>query len=106
MGDAAYLEKDGHPLPMMAPVAIQMAETATRNIVRQLRGEPPLGFRYKDPGSLAPIGRNAAVAYLGGGAFTGFLAWVVWLIGHTIQPIGFPTKLSVLIHWAWKYSFY
>src|SRR2546429_8921097 len=50
IGDAAYLEKDGQPLPMMAPVAIQMAETATRNIVRQLRGEPPLGFRYKDPG--------------------------------------------------------
>ena len=106
IGDAAYLEKDGQPLPMMAPVAIQMAETATRNIVRQLRGEPPLGFRYKDPGSLATIGRNAAVAYLGGVAFKGFLAWVVWLIVHIIQLIGFRNKLFVLMNWAWDYFFY
>src|SRR6059036_1842147 len=63
IGDAAYLEHDGAPLPMMAPVAIQMAETAARNIERRLRGEAPLPFRYKDPGSLATIGRNAAVAY-------------------------------------------
>ena len=106
IGDAAYLEKDGQPLPMMAPVAIQMAETATRNIVRQLRGKPPLGFRYKDPGSLATIGRNAAVAYLGGVAFKGFLAWVVWLIVHIIQLIGFRNKLFVLMNWAWDYFFY
>ena len=106
IGDAAYLEKDGQPLPMMAPVAIQMAETATRNIVRQLRGEPPLGFRYKDPGALATIGRNAAVAYLGGVAFKGFLAWVVWLIVHIIQLIGFRNKLFVLMNWAWDYFFY
>src|SRR6059036_597448 len=63
IGDAAYREEDGEPLPMMAPVAIQMAETAARNIERRLRGEAPLPFRYKDPGSLATIGRNAAVAY-------------------------------------------
>src|SRR5439155_1562472 len=66
IGDAAYLEHDGTPLPMMAPVAIQMADTAVANIARRLRDEAPLAFRYKDPGSLATIGRNAAVAYLGG----------------------------------------
>ncbi|MGH7549060.1 MAG: NAD(P)/FAD-dependent oxidoreductase [Gemmatimonadales bacterium] len=106
IGDAAYLETDGLPLPMMAPVAIQMAETATRNIVRQLSGEPPRAFRYKDPGQLATIGRNAAVAYIRGIGFKGFPAWVVWLIVHIIQLIGFRNKLLVLINWAWDYFFY
>src|SRR2546422_8464094 len=78
IGDAAYLEAAGEPLPMMAPVAIQMAETAVANILRALRAEPPVAFRYRDPGSLATIGRNAAVAYIRGIGFTGFPAWVVW----------------------------
>jgi len=106
IGDAAYLEYAGAPLPMMAPVAIQMAETAAHNIERRLRGEAPLPFRYKDPGSLATIGRNAAVAYIGGIAFKGFIAWVVWLIVHILQLIGFRNKLFVLMNWAWDYFFY
>src|SRR5881296_2812509 len=106
IGDAAYLEHDGAPLPMMAPVAIQMAETAARNIKRLLHGEPLEPFRYKDPGSLATIGRNAAVAYIGGIAFKGFIAWVVWLIVHILQLIGFRNKLFVLMNWAWDYFFY
>src|SRR5881392_4052573 len=106
IGDAAYLEHDGAPLPMMAPVAMQMADTATANIARRLRDEPALAFRYKDPGSLATIGRNAAVAYIGGVAFKGFIAWVVWLIVHILQLIGFRNKLFVLMNWAWDYFFY
>ena len=106
IGDAAYLEDDGEPLPMMAPVAIQMAETAVGNILRRLRGEPPIPFRYRDPGSLATIGRNAAVAYIHGIAFKGVAAWVVWLIVHIIQLIGFRNKLFVLLNWGWDYFFY
>jgi NADH dehydrogenase len=106
IGDAAYLEADGAPLPMMAPVAMQMAEAASRNVVRGLAGQPPLAFRYRDPGQLATIGRNAAVAYIRGIAFKGFPAWVVWLIVHIIQLIGFRNKLLVLINWAWDYFFY
>jgi NADH dehydrogenase len=106
IGDAAYLEDGGEPLPMMAPVAIQMADTAVGNILRQLLGEPPVPFRYRDPGSLATIGRNAAVAYIRGIAFKGFAAWVVWLIVHIIQLIGFRNKLFVLLNWAWDYFFY
>src|SRR5881397_2532320 len=75
IGDAAYLEADGEPLPMMAPVALQMAETAAANVTRQLHGELPQAFRYRDPGSLATIGRNAAVAYIRGIGFKGFPAW-------------------------------
>src|SRR5438876_1147749 len=106
IGDAAYLEADGQPLPMMAPVALQMAETAAANVTRQLHGELPQAFRYRDPGSLATIGRNAAVAYIRGIGFKGFPAWVVWLIVHLIQLIGFRNKLFVLLNWAWDYFFY
>ena len=106
IGDAAYLEVAGGPLPMMAPVAIQMAETAAENIRRRIAGEPPLQFRYRDPGSLATIGRNAAVAYIRGIGFTGFPAWVVWLVVHIIQLIGFRNKVFVLLNWAWDYFFY
>jgi NADH:ubiquinone reductase (H+-translocating) len=106
IGDAAYREVAGQALPMMAPVAIQMAETVAGNIRRRLSGDPPLAFRYRDPGSLATIGRNAAVAYIYGISFTGFPAWVVWLVVHIIQLIGFRNKLFVLLNWAWDYFFY
>ncbi|MGH9259630.1 MAG: NAD(P)/FAD-dependent oxidoreductase [Acidimicrobiales bacterium] len=106
IGDAAYLEADGQPLPMMAPAAIQMAVTAAANVGRALRGEPPVPFRYRDAGSLATIGRNAAVAYIYGIKFTGFVAWVAWLVVHIIQLIGFRNKLFVLLNWMWDYFFY
>jgi len=106
IGDAAYLEVDGQPLPMLAPVAIQMARAAARNIARQLRGESPRAFHYRDPGRLATIGRNAAVAYIHGVAFQGFVAWLVWLFVHIIQLIGFRNKLVVLLDWAWDYFLY
>ena len=106
IGDAAYLEVAGAPLPMMAPVAIQMAETTAENIRRRIAGQPPVQFRYRDPGSLATIGRNAAVAYIRGIGFKGFPAWVVWLVVHIIQLIGFRNKLFVLLNWAWDYFFY
>lgn len=106
VGDAAYLEDGGQPLPMMAPVAIQMAERAADNIERALEGKGPRAFRYRDPGSLATIGRNAAVAEFRGFRFKGFVAWVVWLLVHLIQLIGFRNRLFVLINWAWDYFFY
>jgi NADH dehydrogenase len=106
IGDAAYLEHDGEALPMMAPVAMQQAETAAQNIRRLIAGQAPVAFRYSDPGSLATIGRNAAVAYVKGVQFTGFVAWVVWLVVHLIQIIGFRNKLFVLLSWAWDYFLY
>jgi NADH dehydrogenase len=106
IGDAAYLENDGVSLPMMAPVAMQMAEIAVENILRNLDGKAPVTFRYKDPGSLATIGRNAAVARIGRFRFQGFLAWVVWLLVHIIQLIGFRNRLVVLINWIWDYLLY
>ena len=106
IGDAAYLEAEGQALPMMAPVAVQQAETVAENLNRLLAGQPLLPFVFKDPGSLATIGRNAAVARLGKFHFHGFLAWVLWLVVHLVQLIGFRNRLLVLINWAWDYFFY
>lgn len=106
IGDSAYGEAKGIPLPMMAPVATQQAELAVENILAQIQGKPQKTFVYKDPGSLATIGRNAAVARIGNWQFTGFIAWVVWLVVHLIGLIGFRNKLIVLIDWAWDYFFY
>ena len=106
IGDAAYREQDGQPLPMVAPVAIQMGQSVARNIKRQLGGRPLEPFRYRDQGTLATIGRNAAVAKVYGIDASGFLAWVMWLGIHIIQLIGFRNKLFVLINWAWDYFFY
>ena len=106
IGDAAYREENGEPLPMVAPVAIQMGQSVARNIKRQLRGQPLEPFRYRDQGTLATIGRNAAVANVFGVQASGFIAWVMWLGIHIIQLIGFRNKLFVLINWAWDYFFY
>jgi NADH:ubiquinone reductase (H+-translocating) len=105
IGDLAYVEQDGHPLPMIAPVASQQGAAAARNITRQIDGQLPLPFRYRDRGNMATIGRNAAVAYLWGHAFTGFPAWVLWLGVHIFNLIGFRNRLFVLINWAWDYLF-
>jgi len=106
IGDAAYREQDGEPLPMVAPVAIQMGQAVARNIARQIQGKPLEPFRYRDQGTLATIGRNAAVANVYGIQARGFVAWVMWLGIHIIQLIGFRNKLLVLINWAWDYFFY
>jgi NADH dehydrogenase len=107
IGDAAYLEDThGKPLPMLATVAQQQARVAADNIVRVLNGQAPMAFRYRDPGLLATIGRNAAVARLAGLSFSGFPAWVIWVGLHIFRLIGFRNRLLVLINWAWDYVFY
>ena len=92
---------------MVAPVATQQGEAAARNIARQLEGEEPSPFQYRDLGTMAVIGRNAAVAHLfGRWSFTGFPAWVIWLGMHLFKLIGFRNRLLVLTSWAWDYLFY
>ncbi|WP_448591664.1 NAD(P)/FAD-dependent oxidoreductase [Thermoflexus hugenholtzii] len=105
VGDLALPEGPGR-LPMVAPVAIQQGTLAARNILRALKGRPPLPFRYRDPGTLVTIGRNAAVAHVFGRAFTGFAAWLLWLGVHLIRLIGMRNRLVVLSGWAWDYLFY
>lgn len=107
IGDAAYIEdKHGQPLPMLATVAQQQAAVAAKNIQRSLTAQDLRPFQYKDPGLLATIGRNAAVARIWGLSFSGFIAWVIWVALHIYRLIGFRNRLVVLINWAWDYFFY
>jgi NADH dehydrogenase len=106
VGDLAHAVAEGQPVPMVAPAATQQGEVAARNIVRHLRGGEPEPFRYRDPGTMVTIGRNAAVAYLRGRSFTGFPAWILWLFVHIISLIGFRNRLFVLTDWALDYFFY
>ncbi len=107
IGDAAHcLDEDGKPLPMIAPVAMQQASVVAKNILRKIEGKPMETFTYKDPGVMATIGRNQAVAHVWGLKLRGYIAWLMWLGVHILQLIGFRNRLAVLIDWAWAYIFY
>jgi NADH dehydrogenase len=107
IGDAAYLEDNqGKALPMVAPVAMQQGICAAKNLAALLNDQPLNNFEYKDPGSLATIGRKQAVASLAGLKFKGWFAWIVWLFVHLMQLVGFRNRVLVLLNWAWEYFFY
>lgn len=106
IGDLAAVSGEKEPHPMLAPVAVQQGMAAARNIGLQLAGEKPVPFRYRDRGTMVVIGRNAAVAHIGARAFTGFFAWVLWLVVHLIKLVGFRNRLLVMINWAWDYFFF
>ena len=104
IGDMARVEnEDGSLVPGVAPAAMQMAESAAANILRDLAGKPRVPFRYIDKGSMATIGRNKAIVEVGRLKLTGFIAWVGWLFLHIIMLIGFRNRLLVLTEWIWAY---
>jgi len=107
LGDAAFLvDESNQPLPMLSTVAIQQGKVTARNIRRIINGGKPEPFHYKDPGLLATIGRNAAVARIWGISFSGFIAWVIWVFLHIYRLIGFRNRILVFVNWAWDYIFY
>jgi NADH:ubiquinone reductase (H+-translocating) len=107
IGDlAAADDEEGRPLPGLAPVAIQGGRHVARQIVRTLRGKPREPFHYFDKGTLATIGRNAAVAQIGPVRSVGFFAWLVWLFVHILMLIGFRNRFLVLFEWGWTYIRY
>jgi NADH dehydrogenase len=104
IGDLAnFSHQTGKPLPGVAPVAMQQGRYAADLIQRRLRGKTLPDFHYRDSGSMATIGRAAAVVDLGWLRFNGFLAWVVWLFIHLVYLIQFSNRLLVLIQWAGNY---
>jgi NADH dehydrogenase len=103
IGDLAYLEQDGKPLPQLIPVAMQEAKQAGRSIKARVEGREPTPFRYDDPGIMATIGRNAGVAQIGRVHVSGFLGWLFWLGVHLVNVVTFRSKLIVLLNWAWEY---
>ncbi|MDQ3181497.1 MAG: NAD(P)/FAD-dependent oxidoreductase [Acidobacteriota bacterium] len=104
IGDMASLKQEnGEPVPGVAPAAIQMAENACANILRDLENEPRKDFKYWDKGSMATIGKNKAIVQVGRFKLTGFIAWLAWLFIHVISLIGFKNRLYVLSEWFWAY---
>jgi len=104
IGDqAACLDESGRSLPGLAPVAIQQGNFVARSILRDLKGKPREVFRYRDKGQMATIGRRKAIAQTAGLQFSGFLAWMAWLLIHIYYLIGFKNRLFVLMQWTWSY---
>lgn len=107
IGDIAHVgDPAGPPHPMLAPVAIQQGGLAAENVRRQVAGQPPRRFTYRDRGTMVTIGRQAAVARIYGLQVSGFIAWVIWLSVHLVWLIGFRNRLLVLVNWAWNYLTY
>lgn len=107
IGDLAnFSHQTGSPLPGVSPVAMQQARHAVRNIVAKIEGRPATAFHYFDKGSMATIGRRAAVADIRGLRFNGFSAWLAWLCVHLIFLIGFRNRVLVFLQWAWSYFNY
>jgi NADH dehydrogenase len=104
IGDlCAFTAEDGRSLPGLAPVALQQGRMAARNVLHRLAGEPTQAFRYRDRGSMATIGRAAAVAVVGRLRLSGLPAWLAWLFVHIAFLIGFRNRFLVLFQWAWAY---
>jgi NADH dehydrogenase len=104
VGDAAaFLEKGGKLLPGVAQTAMQGARHAARTILRRLRGESPKPFVYRDLGSMAIVGRRAAISDLGWIRLSGVSAWLAWLFLHIVMLIGFRNRMVVLFEWAMAY---
>ncbi len=104
VGDMAHFEQeDGSLVPGVAPAAIQMAETAAKNILNDLDNKPRREFKYWDKGSMATIGKSRAIVEAGRFKLTGFFAWLAWLFVHVISLIGFKNRLYVLSEWFWAY---
>ncbi len=107
IGDLAHtpgaVDGDG-AAPQLAPAAIQAGEQVAANIRHVLAGEPTEPYRYRNKGTMATIGRRAAVAEIPHvPPLVGTVAWVAWLLLHLVMLIGFRNRLSVLVNWAWNY---
>ena len=107
LGDLASLtDEHGKMLPGLAPVAMQQGRFVAETIARDLEHQPRRDFHYVDKGTLATIGRAAAVAQIGRFELSGYIAWLAWLFIHIFFLIGFRNRVVVMINWAWAYLTY
>ena len=104
LGDiAGALGKDGRPLPMVAPVAIQQGKFIAKQIDRIIKARPLKEFSYLDKGSMATIGRNKAVVEVKGIKLAGTIAWLTWLWLHLFYLLGGRNKIGTMADWTWNY---
>jgi NADH:ubiquinone reductase (H+-translocating) len=105
IGDAASVPDDGGELPMLSPPAMQAGRFVARAIVASATGSTGRlkPFRFVDKGTMATIGRRAAVADLHGLKLKGTIGWLAWLLVHIYYLIGFRNRAVVLASWGWNY---
>lgn len=104
IGDTSSASQDGKPIPGIAPAAMQGGIYAASVIKDRVAGKPnSQQFRYHNRGNLATVGRSYGVADLGKVKFTGFLAWVFWIVAHIFFLIGFRNRFMVLFQSFWGY---
>jgi NADH dehydrogenase len=103
---ASFSHQTGKPLPGVAQVAKQEGAHAAANVARAIAGAPTKPFRYIDPGNMATIGRNNAIADFGFLRVSGYLGWLLWLFVHIAFLIGFRNRISVMLQWAAAYFTY
>jgi NADH dehydrogenase len=107
IGDLASLkDAQGHALPGVAQVAIQMGVHAAHNIMRAVAHQPLRPFHYRDYGNLATIGRAKAVADFHWLRLKGWIGWLAWVFIHLVKLIGFRNRILVMVQWAWAYVSY
>ncbi len=107
IGDLAlFTHQGGQPLPGVSPVAMQQGRHVARAIRDRIAGRPALAFRYVDKGSMAVVGRSAAVAEVFGVKLRGLPAWLAWCLLHIFYLIGFRNRFIVMFEWAWSYVSY
>lgn len=107
IGDLAYVESNGEPVPGLAPAALQMGKYVGKILAREIRRgesvESRAPFEYWDKGTLATIGRGKAVADIGRFKFGGVGAWLLWVFVHIAFLVGFRSRVMVLFEWAYAY---
>jgi NADH dehydrogenase len=104
LGDiAGAIGKDGRPLPMVAPVAIQQGKFIAKQIARLVAKKPLTEFKYLDKGSMATIGRNKAIVQVRGLKIAGPIAWLIWVWLHLFYLLGGRNKIGTMADWTWNY---
>ena len=108
VGDLAHVDgQNGEPLPQLATVAKQQGAFVARVIGARIDGRtPPTKFVFRNPGSLAIIGRSSALVDFGWLRLTGFPAWIIWAFAHIFFLIGFRNRVTVFLEWAWEWFSY
>ena len=110
IGDMALvIDTDGEPVPGVSPAAMQMGRHVAHIITAEIRfggkvPRPP--FKYVDKGTMATIGRSAAVAWIGRHHLSGYPAWLMWLFVHLIFLVGFRNRIAVMLNWIYAYYGY
>lgn len=106
IGDVCYMETPRYPQghPQLANVAINQGKNLARNFRSELNGQPLHPYEYKDPGSMATVGKRKAVVDLPSFSFQGFVAWLVWMFLHLMLILSVKNKLIIFINWAISYT--